>query len=74
MELKAGDTLDFMTDIGNKPSYNQSLGKAKLTAVGSSGPTFDSERDFAGQPTTQLSPGEQLAQVLLSANEFVFVD
>jgi mono/diheme cytochrome c family protein len=74
LELKAGDTLDFVTDIGNKLAYNQFLWKAKLTAAGPSGPTFDSERDFAGQPTAQLSPWEQLAQVLLSANEFVFVD
>jgi hypothetical protein len=35
---------------------------------------FDSQRDFGSQPAKQLDPWEQLAQVLLSANEFLFVD
>jgi len=37
-------------------------------------PNFDAYRDFGSQPAKQLDPWEQLAQVLLSANEFLFVD
>ncbi len=36
--------------------------------------TFDAYRDFGSQSVKQLDPWEQLAQVLLSASEFLFVD
>jgi hypothetical protein len=78
LDVKAGDTLDFVTDIGKELSYNQFLWKAVITPLGQSDkaaePTFDAYRDFGSQPAKQLDPWEQLAQVLLSANEFLFVD
>ena len=74
VELKAGDTLDFVADIGNKLSYNQFLWKIRIVPDDAAGLTYDAERDFGDQPTPRLSPWEQLAQVLLSANEFMFVD
>jgi hypothetical protein len=36
--------------------------------------TWDAEKDFAAQPRSQLNNWEQLAQVLMLANEFMFVD
>jgi hypothetical protein len=74
LDVKTGDTLDFVTDLGSELAYNQFLWKATITPNGSSAVAYDSERDFGGQPVPQLGPWEQLAQVLLSANEFVFVD
>jgi hypothetical protein len=74
MNLKAGETLDFVADIGNKLSYNQFLWKARIAAADEPEIVFDSERDFPLSPSAQLGPWEQLAQVLLASNEFSFVD
>jgi hypothetical protein len=74
LELKAGDTLDFVTDIGDSLAYNQFYWKARIAAADDSGLVFESATDFQNQIQTRLTPWEQLAQVLLSANEFVFVD
>jgi cytochrome c553 len=74
LDVQAGDTLDFLADIGNKLSYNQFLWKATIAPADHSSPSFDSERDFAGQSVSRLNPWAQLAQVLLATNEFVFVD
>jgi hypothetical protein len=71
--LKAGDTLDFVADIGKKLSYNQFLWKATITSSDGS-TTWDSQRDFENQGIKRLDGWEQLAQVILSANEFLFVD
>ena len=38
------------------------------------GSSWDAARDFSGPPEPRLSPREQLAQVLLMANELMFVD
>ena len=72
LEVKAGDTLDFIADVGNKLAYNQFLWKGTITS--SDGTTWDSQRDFESQGVERLGSWEQLAQVILSANEFVFVD
>ena len=72
LELKAGDTLDFLVDIGQKLSHNQFLWTATIQSA--EGTTWDSQRDFQTQPANLLSAWEQLAQVILSANEFTFVD
>jgi hypothetical protein len=74
VELKAGDTIDFVADIGSQLSHNQFLWKATISLAGDADLTFDSARDFGDQPAAKLTPWEQLTQVLLSANEFVFVD
>jgi hypothetical protein len=74
LNLKAGDTLDFVADIGAKLNSNQFLWRTTVSADEPSALTFDSQRDFGDQPTPKLTPWEQLAQVLLSANEFVFID
>jgi hypothetical protein len=74
IDVKAGDTLDFVADIGHKLSYTQFLWKARITAVNEPAMGFDSDRDFSGPTSQQLGPWEQLAQVLLASNEFSFVD
>jgi hypothetical protein len=74
IDVETGDTLDFVADIGSKLSYNQFLWKAVIQSADKPAIVFDSERDFAGPGVQQLGPWEQLAQVLLSSNEFLFID
>jgi hypothetical protein len=52
----------------NKVSEDDAL------ASGKSFKAWDSTKDFTGPATTQLSVWEQLAQVLLLSNEFIFVE
>jgi mono/diheme cytochrome c family protein len=74
LAVKAGDTIDFLVDIGNKLSYNQFLWQATISSLDDSTVTFDSQRDFAGANAERLDAWQQLAQVLLASNEFMFVD
>jgi len=74
IEVKSGDTLDFVADIGKTLSHNQFLSKALIAPVDDSSASWDSQRDFENQGAKRLDPWEQLAQVVLSANEFVFID
>ena len=74
LDVQAGETLDFVADIGKTLSYNQFLWQATISVGDESGEVFNSKSDFENQGQTRLTPWEQLAQVLLSANEFVFVD
>ena len=49
-----------------------------IATVGAAGDTpaqaWDAEKDFFAQPKSQLNAWEQLVQVLMLANEFMFVD
>ena len=67
-----------MRGIGKELSHNQFHGKAVITALGQSDksakPNVDAYRDLGSQPARQLDPWEQLAQVLLWANEFEVVN
>ncbi len=74
LRVEAGDTFDFVADIGSKLSYNQFLWKATIASADDPMLSFQSERDFAGHAEQRLDVWAQLAQVLLAANEFVFVD
>lgn len=71
LEVRAGDTLDFLCDIGNKLSHNQFLWKI---TIASSDTSWVAQQDFQNQGRQQIEPWEQLAQVLLSTNEFIFID
>jgi len=73
-DVKAGDTIDFVADIGKQLNSNQFLWRIIITTDEPAPLTYNSDRDFGDQPTQKLGPWEQLAQVLLSANEFVFID
>ncbi len=80
--LKAGDTLDFVVDInGNLNSDDhrwtvtlQDVSAGANTGEPTSGQKWNSQRDFAGDAPKLLKPWEQLSQVLLLSNEFLFVD
>ena len=72
--VKAGDTLDFVVDIRANLNSDQYLWAPVIRDVAAPPSTWDAARDFAGPPTAQLTPWEQLAQVLLLANELMFVD
>lgn len=77
--VEPGDTIDFVVDIGGGLNSDQHLWSPKIRDLGESPgsaapPTWDAARDFSGPPVHQLQPWEQLAQVLLMANELMFVD
>ncbi len=80
--FQQGDTLDFIVDIGDGLNSDQFLWSPQIRAsnavAGSGGDSvpelWDARKDFAEQPKTNLSPWEQLAQVLMLSNEFMFVD
>jgi hypothetical protein len=71
--VKAGDTLDFIVDIGSTLNSDQFLWAPVVTAEGTK---WDARAEFDGpRPAPDyLTPWEQYAQVLLLANEFAFVD
>ena len=74
IEVKAGDTLDFIVD----PRTNDESDSFRWNpVVGSDDGTWDAKAQFAGPPSpasAPLQPWEQYAQVLLQTNEFAFVD
>jgi len=82
IDVEPGETLDFVVDLRENLNHEEYVWDAKLTeqiaagagAPGRTGLVWDSRRDFVGAPTTGMSPWEQLAQVLLAANEFLFID
>ncbi len=76
--VEAGETIDFVVDIHQQLNSDQYLWAPKITALSGgtpeSGTNWDAERDFHGPPVQHLKAWEQLAQVLLSSNELMFVD
>jgi hypothetical protein len=76
LNVEAGDTVDFVVDIGDVLNTDQFLWPCTLTAIGrSASPSlWNSETDFPQNTLQELTPLEQLAQVLLCSNEFMFVD
>lgn len=82
IEFQTGDTLDFIVDIADGLNSDQFLWSPKIApsthATGSGGDssqeTWDAEKDFSAQPKQPLNAWEQLVQVLMLSNEFMFVD
>lgn len=78
LEVKPGDTIDFVVDIDEVLNSDQYLWTSTISDAGSaaskSPASWNSETDFPQDTLEQLSPIEQLAQVLLCSNEFLFVD
>ena len=74
--VEAGETLDFVVDIGSQLNSDQYLWRVELQeeGAGESAVVWDSELDFPIPPNPALTPLEQLVQVLFCANEFLFVD
>ncbi len=73
LAVEAGDTLDFLVDIGGGLGFDQFLWNPVITADAT---TWEAARGFSGpgQSTHHLDPWEQYAHVLLLTNEFAFVD
>jgi hypothetical protein len=87
INVKQGDTIDLVVDLGRGGDYTfdsfawkvtVTKEPAKTQAAGDdSGSTWDSAAEFSGPPPARpkpLSPWEKYAQVLLESNEFAFVD
>lgn len=85
--VEAGETIDFVVDIGNVLNSDQYLWVCSIDvsdndASGEAGDpdsaqhltSWNSERDFPRNRTQILTPLEQLAQVLICSNEFLFID
>ncbi|MFN6025039.1 MAG: hypothetical protein ACK49E_12870, partial [Planctomyces sp.] len=74
--VEAGETLDFVVDIGEQLNSDQYLWRVELLeeGAGESATAWHSELDFPIPPNPALTPLEQLAQVLVCSNEFLFVD
>ena len=78
IDVEPGETIDFVVDLRDNLNHEEYLWEVSLTelpndetrATGS----WNSQQDFGGPATAQLDDWEQLAQVLLAANEFLFVD
>jgi hypothetical protein len=71
--VKAGDTIDFIVDIGGTLNADQFLWAPVIKDTTT---TWDARTEFDGPRAAPvyLTPWEQYAQVLLLANEFAFVD
>ena len=84
VELRAGDTLDFLVDIGGTLAYDDYLWSPAIEAAPEAAAVtkdtprrWDARADFAGGAATAarpLTPLELLAQALLLSNEFAYVD
>ena len=79
LEIHRGETLDFVVEPGsneNSDSFQWAPVIQRLEPTGLGSNDWKAERDFAGRQNLPipLDPWQQFAQVLLSANEFVFVD
>ncbi len=84
VEVKQGDTLDFIVDLRADLNSDQFLWAPVITVADSPSPagtaparTWDARAEFAGPPPPwipPLDPWQQLAQVLLLTNEFSFID
>jgi hypothetical protein len=73
IDVKAGDTIDFIVDIGGTLSYDQFLWAPTIKTRNTK---WDALAEFGGAVSRPplLTPWEQYAQVLLLANEFAFLD
>ncbi len=79
-EVMAGETIDFVVDIHRELNSDQFLWAPRITEAPSADPVsatterWDAEQHFSGPVSPHLTGWEQLAQILLLANEFMFVD
>lgn len=76
LDVAAGETIDFVVDIDEQLNNDQYLWAVTIENLRGGEPpaSWDSEKDFTPKTTEKLSPLEQLVQVLLCTNEFMFVD
>jgi len=80
LSLKKGETLDFIVDCLGDQNHDSFEWSPIIRLVSNAGDTtsgmhvWNARNDFAGPPPPELTHWEQLAQILLISNEFVFVD
>lgn len=78
VHMSAGQTLDFAVDIGGGLNSDQFLWQIDIydqpAAESDAAPAWNSSADFSSSQDHSLTAWEQLAQVLLCSNEFIFVD
>ena len=77
IELKKGDTLDFIVDYRDGLNSDMFKWAPVIKATESEPSEWSAKKDFAGPPPPPPQPldaWEQYAQVLLLSNEFLFVD
>jgi hypothetical protein len=81
LDLKRGDTLDFVIDFAGDLGYDMFTWAPVIIARGDAPPgeavRWSAADDFTGDTGAApppLGPWEMYAHVLLSSNEFVFVD
>lgn len=84
--VEPGDALDFLVDIGDVLNSDQYFWRCNLAEVSAQNPVageaseklqptkWSSEADFPRNTVNLLTPLEQVAQVLMCSNEFMFVD
>ena len=76
LSVAKGDAIDFVVDIGDVLNNDQYIWKATIqpTEGGDSISGWSSTVDFPHESGARLDPWEQMAQVLLCTNEFLFID
>jgi len=76
VDVSRGDTIDFIVDIGDGLNNDQYLWSAVIQELGQNEAKsrWSSRTDFPAPVRDTLDGWEQLAQVLLCSNEFMFVD
>ncbi len=73
--VQAGDTIDFIVDCQNEPSFDSFGWAPILTLMGVDQQRYVAADDFQGPTFARpLSRWEQYAQALLLSNEFAFID
>ncbi len=71
--LKVGETIDFVVDMRENLNHEEFDWHVDIADTASS-ENWESKRDFYGQRNDALDPWTQLAQVLITSNEFLFID
>ena len=78
LAVEAGETIDFLVDIGAGLNSDQFLWEISLTDIQQDlenpAKEWDAKSDFPADTSLPLTAWEQLAQMLLCSNEFLFVD
>ena len=81
VQVKQGDTIDFVVDrrdnLNNDDFYWTPVIEALDKSENGKPQSWDAKKEFSGNtppPPTPLNAWEQLAQVLLESNEFLFID
>jgi hypothetical protein len=78
LKVEAGETIDFLVDIGSGLNSDQFLWDINLTDTQPDrekpAASWNAKSDFPADTSLPLTAWEQLAQMLLCSNEFLFVD